>query len=714
MTFSSFAKWTTSLLLSLLWFVVAVSLRAAEPCGENPPARIQVDFGHPWRPPFGLERVGKRLAVTAEITSEDRLTREYSLVGSLSGKEIGRYALALSYEKSIWSGEASFEPYPDQIVLLGKCRFQGEFEEVARQKVEPPAFEAAAVAHPDEVINPVDLGTILVPADWLLLSATQKGSVEIAAISRARDIAGAQVRAWFASNSQAKVSSALELLKNKKGQVKLALPTLPSSGEHDLLHVEIADSSGRELWSRNIETMIARNPPRWPEFGATATKLRYDAPISLRDVNTGDLSTMKYADGWDPSLQDVVVSMPSGARFVFWRGSSYIPFWAGKNNSGLSYEWAETNPPPGEFLDSVEPLMDKELRYGRVEIVESTAARVHVRWTYQSCDFSYKVFGDAAYEDFYFYPDGFGTRVLNLKRTPGSNYELSEFIILSPAAAFPLDFLPRKILDVLYLDGMKKEVTFPYSLGPEGKLEWPADLLEKSQHIPVCYRVKMHKDDSATAVYFSPFEKKLPTFLFAPFYDRGQMVTPVYWGSHWPLARGKSTGWAIDDRIYSSPAHNSVISWGMHNRPAPLRSSEIMTVDTLGRARPMTAEQYVWLIGMTNSSDARLLEWAQSFMTPPTLEIKGARIELESTVLERRSIRLVVLDSTVQITVKPTVKCVNPVFELVGAPPALRSVTLGGRALKASEFAWDGKTLWLNTTIDQTETIQLEFAKTGR
>jgi len=53
-----------------------------------------------------------------------------------------------------------------------------------------------------------------------------------------------------------------------------------------------------------------------------------------------------------------------------------------------------------------------------------------------------------------------------------------------------------------------------------------------------------------------------------------------------------------------------------------------MTVDTLGRARPMTAEQYVWLIGMTDTSDARLLEWSRSFMTPPTLEVKGARIEL--------------------------------------------------------------------------------------
>ena len=117
---------------------------------------------------------------------------------------------------------------------------------------------------------------------------------------------------------------------------------------------------------------------------------------------------------------------------------------------------------------------------------------------------------------------------------------------------------------------------------------------------------------------------------------------------------------------------------------------------------------------MTDTSDARLLEWAHSFMTPPALELKGARIELESAVLERRSIRLTVLGPAVQITVKPTVKCVNPVFELEGAPRVLRSVTLGGRAMKMNEYAWDGKTLWLNTTIDQPETVQLEFSTTGK
>ena len=46
---------------------------------------------------------------------------------------------------------------------------------MARAQVKPPAFEAEAVARPDVVIHPVDLGTIFVPADWLLLAGGQTG-----------------------------------------------------------------------------------------------------------------------------------------------------------------------------------------------------------------------------------------------------------------------------------------------------------------------------------------------------------------------------------------------------------------------------------------------------------------------------------------------------------------------------------------------------------
>jgi len=85
----------------------------------------------------------------------------------------------------------------------------------------------------------------------------------------------------------------------------------------------------------------------------------------------------------------------------------------------------------------------------KVKIIESTPSRVHVRWTYQSTDFTYKVWGDAPTEDFYFYPDGFGTRVLNLRSAPDANYELSEFILLAPQAALRFSFIPRELVRVL-------------------------------------------------------------------------------------------------------------------------------------------------------------------------------------------------------------------------------------------------------------------------
>ena len=106
--------------------------------------------------------------------------------------------------------------------------------------------------------------------------------------------------------------------------------------------------------------------------------------------------------------------------------------------------------------------MDKEIRYGEVEIVKSTAARVHVRWTYQSTDFQYKVWGDQAFEDFYFYPDGFGTRTLRLKKRPGAPYELTEFIVLSAPGMYPLSFLPEQTAEMIYLDdGTRHEFYFP-------------------------------------------------------------------------------------------------------------------------------------------------------------------------------------------------------------------------------------------------------------
>jgi hypothetical protein len=145
------------------------------------------------------------------------------------------------------------------------------------------------------------------------------------------------------------------------------------------------------------------------------------------------------------------------------------------------------------------------------------------------------------------------------------------------------------------------------------------------------------------------------------------------------------------------------------SRPKPLRTAQVETLDTLGRARPMILQTWAWLIGTSEAGDARLVEWARSFAKPPALEVQGARLEADSYVPERRAMRLVVEGPTVSITIKPATPCVHPVFELDAAPKILARVELDGRLLSTNEYAWDGRTLWLNATVAKDAVLRLMF-----
>jgi hypothetical protein len=663
--------------------------------------QIRLDGGHPWRPPFGLERVGRPVAVVVDAAERPDST-PYALTALVKGNEAGRYPVQFPSVPP-YAARVTLGCFPDELVLSTVAQPGGRPLELARQKIEIPQIEADAVARPDAVVNPVDLGTVLVPSGWLLLGPAQPATLEVAVISRGRDLPQAKVKAWFNSAPTRVSSRDWPLDLGKCSRLTLKLPEQPAERDRDALSIVLDDGGGHPLWRKVIPVMLAKQTPRRPRFGATYEKLRYDASISVREPGTGKYSTLAYEDGWKPDLRDVVVRLPSGARFVFWRGSSYIPFWAGMHNTGACYEWAEIISQPKGAVDCVEPLMDKELRYGRVEIVESTSARVHVRWSYQSTDFEYKVWGDAAVEDYYFYPDGFGTRVVNLKSDPKNEYELCEFIILTPQGAYPLDILPENPVDALYLDGRNYQFRSPGPSLKEGEVHG-----KLPGGAPAIYRVRLHNREALAAICFTPDETKEPPSVFAPFFDDGQLVTPCYWGSHWPLARGNSTGRAIDDRIQFTPCHNSVMTWA-GRRPLPLATAQLATLDTLGRSRPLTVRRWAWLIGMTDAPDARLLEWARSFATPPSLDVRGARISLDGYVPERRAIRLEATARDLQITIKPSVPCVNPVFELSRAPRGELHLTLGGQSLDSKRYAWDGRTLWLDATIDKPTELNVSF-----
>jgi len=661
--------------------------------------RFQFDPGRPWRPPFGVQRVG-HLAVIAQFASNTHPAPAHWLAAFRDGAEVERKSLEVA-GASPFTARVGFDasPAPDELVLFASDA-AGKPIERARWKVERPAFEADAEAAAEPVINPVDLGAVLPPADWLVLGPEQQARVSVAAFSSKEDLRGAEVLAWFESAADRRTKAALELRQGVRTELKLSLAAPAFTKDRDTLHVAIRDAKGREFWHKNIQAMLVRAPLKLPAFGAIETKLRYDYPL-LSYSGPDEVTEIPYEKAWAPERQDVVIALPNGSRFVFWRGAAYTPFWAGKHNTALNFEFAEAPLRP-DGVDCVDASSDKELRRSRVAIIQSTAARVHVRWTAQPCDLNYKVWGESVAEDFYFYPDGFGTRTMTLQCEPKAQYEIEELLILTPPAAYPLRVLPENLVDVLFRDGTKRELKFPI-LDQERDYE---KLL--SGAMPPLYRIRFSALDTASAIYFNPGWTRLPSTAYRPFYSQGQMVTPFYWGNHLPLARRKPTCHNIDERASMTPAHSAMMTWA-HRRPQPLESRVADMPDALGVTRPMQVEKWAWLIGLSEAGDARLLEWSRSFATPPQVKADGARLQLPSYNTERRATLLTVEKPIVSLTITPTTACVHPVFELQGAPRTLSRVEVESRVLAANDYAWDGRTLWLNATLREETAVRLVF-----
>lgn len=664
---------------------------------ESPAFSIAVDQGHPWRPPFGLDRVGtpRELAIQAR---DQPPPGDYRIVGFSEGRASSQAGVV-------------FPPHPpyrvrmplfkgcDEVVLTRSAPGAKD-QPLARLKTTPPALEADAVAAADPVVNPVDLGTILVPHGWLLTGPGANVTVEAAALAWVRGHEGAHLKLFYKSAPQASMVEPFPLAAGMIHRARFMLTCPPPRGDRDALAVRLEDADSSLLWAKEIPVMRVAHPPARPRFGATYERLRYDAPISVRRSN-GEFTSIPYEGAWKPETRDVVVWLPNGGRFVFWRGSSDIPFWAGRHNTAACYEWAEIISQPAGAVDCVEPLMDKELRYSRVQIVESTPARVHVRWSYQSTDLLYKVWGDLAVEDYYFYPDGLGARVVTLVADPANDYELAEFILLTPQGAYPFDVLPRAPIDALFLDGARLTYTFP-----DPSLKSPPSPPRPAKDQAAIYRLRLSPGEEHAAVSFAPRLKRFPKVVFGPFWDQGLMVTPCYWGSHWPLARGNSTGNAIDDRVALTPCHSSIMSWA-NDRPEPLFSLDSTLPDAQGRMRPMKVSRWAWLIGMTSAPDDLLLDWARSYAAAPRFEVHGATALNQQKALERRAIELKGGGRDVELVLEPAPVWMNPVVEWTDAPPGEPRIELDGQALDRSRYAWDGQVLWIQARLDRRTSLRI-------
>ena len=104
------------IVLGLVWVALTLSARAKENSGESVVAHIRIDPSHPWRPPFGLERVGQPLVVVVEIESAPKSAQKYSLTSYRNGQEIGHREVSVT-GRFPSTNRVTLATWPTELVL---------------------------------------------------------------------------------------------------------------------------------------------------------------------------------------------------------------------------------------------------------------------------------------------------------------------------------------------------------------------------------------------------------------------------------------------------------------------------------------------------------------------------------------------------------------------------------------------------------------------
>ncbi|HUT30485.1 MAG TPA: LamG-like jellyroll fold domain-containing protein [Sedimentisphaerales bacterium] len=313
--------------------------------------------------------------------------------------------------------------------------------------------------------------------------------------------------------------------------------------------------------------------------------------------------TLKYEPGWDSLWKiaddaDVVVRFDEfDHRFVFWRGTSYIPCWATYDGAWYTNEFFERNAHLGDCSSMCEPMSDKQCRYSHVRVIESTDARVVVHWRYSPADLDYlqpyrdKMTGWGDWVDEYYtiYPDSVGVRKATIHTgSPLSHWiEYQEGIVVNQPGTIPEDNINFDAITFANLKGESK--TYSWENGDPDLKNPP----EKP-----CIQVINFKNR------YKPFTVVDPDGVRTKVYGGHAKNSHFNWWNHWPVAQEKSDTTVAESAV--KPSHSSLthIEWKQY------------TQEGLSRT-------WIMLHGMTNKPAAELAPLANSWLSAPWMRLKS-------------------------------------------------------------------------------------------
>ena len=328
-------------------------------------------------------------------------------------------------------------------------------------------------------------------------------------------------------------------------------------------------------------------------------------------------TTLKYNLDWDKhwrigDFADVVVNFGQpGYKFVFWRGTSYIPCWVTETGIWYTNEFVERrgfHSPNTEGC--VEPMSDKQCRYSHARIIESSDARVVVHWRYAPVDVHYEhPFTDAVTgwsdwvdEVYTLYPSGVGVREITVKTNrPDLWMEFQEAIVINQPGTMPEDNIEAGAISLANMDGQSKTYYWTEEGGPEFE--------EGPDHASIM-KVNLKAE-------YSPFA------LVAPPTEDGNLITSYlghaptsifnFW-DHWPVSQDASDGRTATSA--ARPSHSSLGHIGLPGNAdvewKPYRAEGI-------------SRTKIMLHGMTNKTVESLVPLAKSWLNAPDLKIKEGK-----------------------------------------------------------------------------------------
>lgn len=356
------------------------------------------------------------------------------------------------------------------------------------------------------------------------------------------------------------------------------------------------------------------------------------------------------------SGEAVVIDFPgTTARFVFWDKASYIPWWD-LDQAVFSNEFVESWDNGVEGC--AEPLQDRENRYSKVEIIENTAARVKVKWTYALNDAHYRIHANEWVEEiFSFYPDASGVREVVFWPNTDKDHEVMEAIYVVPPGIHTNQLLQPKRVSLKNLQGVEMDV-FAIT---NNQSAYHSLVSKNAQLIYTTHFKQRAKPfvgidlSPATLPLAAVNDIDLGIGLLSDHFTRG----------HWPASVYPVDGYNVIG--FARPAHFS------------LGNIHLLT------NRQQQPARYVFLQGLTTDSNQVDLQLAANWFSPVTIVSNLPTNHIVYNKAERAY--MVEAGTAKRINFKPTNDLFHPAFVIKSNYEKLKRVAIGRRWLKKKEYS---------------------------